>query len=68
MTAAQTQPLQSWEQRQLDLVSGWLERDLTKDETASALKMIRRGERAPYVARCVDMWARADRKKESASK
>ena len=50
---------------QLSLVQSWFDRPLTEAEIAKATERLAAGQRPPYVARQLDMWARADRKKEA---
>jgi hypothetical protein len=49
---------------QLVLVQSWFDRELTETELITARQMLARGDRAPYIARFLDMRARADRPKE----
>lgn len=51
--------------QQLSLVQSWFNRELTKAEMATARQMIAAGDRAPYIARVLDMRARAERPKEA---
>lgn len=48
--------------RQLDLVRSWFERELNEEEVARAQQMIAAGDKPPYIARCLMMWAAAERK------
>lgn len=47
--------------RQLALVDSWFDRALTEPELTEARELLARGDRPPYVARVIDMRARAVR-------
>lgn len=49
---------------ELELVRSWFERDLTEAEVARAQEMLAGGDRPPYIARCLMMWAAAERREE----
>jgi len=48
----------------LNLVRSWFDRDLTDFEVEVARALIAKGERPPYIARYIDMQARAGAKRE----